>query len=656
MYRLFSCLFLAIFTLQSYAQDRTLDSLINRIKSERIDSDYYKTCIKIASIYSDSSYNKALDYYNMALNVAERSSDRKKVAHVYHQIGYMYQRKGEFPTALTNLKNALAIHEYIKNKKGIGQLLNDIGLIYRTWGKYEQALDNYFKALMLFDEIGDVGNGAMASNNIGQIYYYREEYVKAIDYFKKYLQVNIKNKAPRAIAGASNNIASAYMELENYDEALNYFVRSMRIYDSLGIKLGVAVIKDNIGTLFLRKKQYNDALLYHTDALKFFEETGSQPRLCYTLQNIGLVYTKLNKPDLAIEYLNRSLDLALKLKQRETQKDVHEALSDVYSRTKNYEQAFLNYKRYVQINDSLINAETVGKIESIQAEYEAQKKEKELSEINQKLHNQKIVLILSAGLFLLFIFFIVLFIRENFHKKRTIANSKEQTRSLYSLLSRTGNYILQIQNRQYISTSLFSKNWSINPESESQYPFLSYQINSYHCFAYGSSNNPTKGSNLIYLSVFDFFNSMNKIDEALNIHDDYQRFIASDHRWKEIFEEEIDAIGIDFWIYSNELKLLRYFGSSNAYIVNSEKQIKPLNNGNGLTVNTGDRFYLFTTNFNDTFNSPDGALLQETLSKTILKTIDLSFEEQREIFKNSLELIKAGDEYQSDISIFAFMV
>ena len=123
----------------------------------------YKSCIEIASIYTDSAYDKSLIYYNKALDIAEKSSDRKKVAHVYHQIGYMFQRKGEFPTALANFNNALEIHQYLNNKKGIGQLLNDIGLIYRTWGKYDQALDNYFKALRLFDEIGDAGNGAMAS-------------------------------------------------------------------------------------------------------------------------------------------------------------------------------------------------------------------------------------------------------------------------------------------------------------------------------------------------------------------------------------------------------------------------------------------------------------------------------------------------------------
>jgi tetratricopeptide (TPR) repeat protein len=657
MQRLLLFFLLFVLSFNSYSQNHKLDSLVNSLKKQDADSNIYNTCIKIAGIYSDSAYDKSLAYYNKALDIADRSSDRSKVAHVYHQIGYMYQRKGEFPTALTNLNNALQIHEYLKNKKGIGQLLNDIGLIYRTWGKYDKALENYIKALSLFDEIGDVGNGAMSSNNIGQIYYYRAEYDKAIEYFKKYLAVNIKSKSPRAVAGASNNIASAYMELEKYDNAIGYFVRSMRIYDSLGIKLGVAVIKDNMGSLFLRKKQYNDALLYHSDALKYFEETKSLPRLCATLLNVGQVYNKMNKPELAIPHLNRSLDIALQLKQKETQKDVYDALSEVYSQTKNWEKALVNYKLFAQINDSLLNAETIGKIETIQAEYEAQKKEKELSEINQKLQTQKIVLILTGGLFLLFLFMIALFIWENAQKKKTISKSLLETQNLKRLLSGAGQLVLKQQKEKESNSPMFEKNWCLIPIKYNSYPFLTYKKDQHHYIAYHSNGCSIEISNLIYLSIADFLYSSHQVSENQNIRENYYQFISSDTKWNLVFEGT-DPLNVDFGVFNKELNLLQYFGTNNAFVVNKYNQIENLadKNKNWLTVEKGDRFYIFTTGYCGSYVLPDLSLLQETLSKTILKTIDISFDEQREIFSNSLELISAGNENQTDIAIFAFLI
>jgi tetratricopeptide (TPR) repeat protein len=611
--------------------------------------------LQIAKIYSDSAYDKSLAYYNKALNIAEQSRDRKKIAHVYHQIGYMYLRKGEFPTALTNFNNALEIHEYLNNKKGIGQLLNDIGLIYRTWGKYDKALENYIKALSLFDEIGDIGNAAMASNNIGQIYYYRSEYDKSIEYFKKYLAVNKTNKSPRAVAGAANNIASAFMELKRYDDALEYYIQSMRIYDSLNIKLGVGIIKDNIGSLFLRKNQYNDALLYHTNALKIFEEAGSQSRVCVCLQNIGLVHTKLNNPELAINYLNRSLAIALRLKQKETQKDVYESLSDIYQKTNNFEKAYLNYKRYVQINDSLLNAETIGKIETVQAEYEAQKKEKELAEINHRLHNQKIIIILSAGVFLLFVFLAILIVRENLQKKKTIAHSLEKTQSLYSLLNKTGNKLIALQNEQNPLSNIFDKSWFLFPRQDQQYPHITFLKDQFLFFSLVTHDGLCLNPDLISLSVLDFYHSINQFNKNSNIKELYNYFISKESKWSEVLDDR-DRFNIDFCAYNKELKQLQYFGSNNAYVVNSENQITSLpNNISKLVVNKGDRFYILTSNYVNAFN-PEQELLQETLSKTIIKTVDIPFVEQQDVFRNSLELIKAGNEYQNDISIFAFLI
>ena len=655
MHRVIIYLFLISFSFQSIAQNRTIDSLISSIKSSRVDSNIYKTALELGRVYRDSAFDKALIYFNKALDAAEKSSDRKKVANVYHQIGYMYQIKGEFSSALTNYNNALEIHEYLNNKKGIGQLLNDIGLIYRTWGKYDRALENYITALRLFDEIGDAGNAAMASNNIGQIYYYRSEFDKSIEYFKKYLEVNKKSKSPRAVAGAANNIASAFMELKRFDDALQYYVQAMRIYDSLNIKLGVAIIKDNIGSLFLEKKQYNDALLYHTDALRIFEELGSQSRSCVCLRNIGLTHSRLNNPELAINFLNRSLAIALKLKQKETQKDVYEALSDVYQQTKNFEKAFSNYKRYIQIKDSLLNAETIGKIETVQAEYEAQKKEKELAEINHRLHNQKIIIVLSAGLFLLFVFLIILIIRENLQKKKTIVNSLGKTQNLYSLLNKTSHYLFNLQNNQSNLPSFFNTSWFIYPKEDLQYPYLIFQKDSSLFFTLVALNGPSKNSDLIYLSILDFYHSSTHFNGNTDIKELYHGFISKESKWKEVLDG-VDGFNIDCLIFNKELKWVQYWGVNNGYIVNKEGQITHLtNDAKKIMVNKGDRLYILTSNFINSFN-PEQELLQETLSRTIIKTIDIPFEEQREVFSNGLELLQAGNKYQSDISIFAFMI
>jgi tetratricopeptide (TPR) repeat protein len=148
----------------------------------------------------------------------------------------------------------------------------------------------------------------------------------------------------RAVAGACNNIASAYMELNHLENALDYYMKAFSIYDSLGVKIRVGVIQDNIGTLFYSKGDYRNALLYHFNALKIFSELQSNTRKCLTLKNIGKVYLKQNRPDIAVGYLNQSLDMATSTGQKDVAREVHQTLASAYEATGDFPKAFYHLK------------------------------------------------------------------------------------------------------------------------------------------------------------------------------------------------------------------------------------------------------------------------------------------------------------------------
>ena len=162
------------------SKSQSIDSLVNALKSQGNDTAQYNLLAKIAKAYSDSSYNKSLQYWQKALELSQKIKQPKLTADSYHQIGYSYQKMGEFHLALDNLTKASEIYNEINEKKDLAGVLNDIGLIHRNWNKYDDALVSYFRALEIFDGIPDAEGSAMVSNNIGQIYFYRENYTKEI--------------------------------------------------------------------------------------------------------------------------------------------------------------------------------------------------------------------------------------------------------------------------------------------------------------------------------------------------------------------------------------------------------------------------------------------------------------------------------------------
>ncbi len=657
MQRIIIILLFSSFGNWCYSQTNPIDSILISLKDEKVDSNIYNAYLKIAEFYKDSAYNKTLEYYNKALDIVEQTHQRKQVGDIYHRIGSLYLLKGELPTALTNYNNALKVREFLKDVKGVGEIFNDIGLVYKTWGKYEKAIEYFIKALKIFEETANPEFIAITSNNIGQVFYYRENYESAIIYFKKYLDYNKRIKKPRAVAGAANNIASALMEQKKYDDALNYFVISMRIYDSLNIKIGVAIIKDNIGSLFLRKEQYNDALMYSSEASQIFEKLGSQSRLCPSLQNIGLAYSKLKKTESALTYLNQSLELAIKLNLTETKKDIYETLSDVYIQKKDYEKAYLNFKLFSEIKDSLLNAETIGKIETIQAEYESQKKEKDLAEVNQKFNKQKTLGLIAAGVIILFLFLTSLIIKENIVKKTTIKNSNEQLDSISKAIEKITNIHIHSQFGDKNFLSLFQNHWFIYSSLKNNQFLIPYQKDSILYIAFISNGFDSKLEKIVKLAIIDFFNaSMTNSNEA-SLQEQFSKFISNDETWMS-FNLDKQVLNVDFWCFNQDTNQHLYSGNIGAFHINEMNQVKDLSKSpNSFNeLKKGNRLFFCTSQCLNSFILSDQNSIQGSINKTIEKSASLNFQQQKEIVEDSVELLVAANGQNARISILAIQV
>ncbi|VVB85162.1 Photosystem I assembly protein Ycf3 [uncultured archaeon] len=71
-------------------------------------------------------------------------------------IGHMYGDRGELDKAIEYFEMALEIAEELKDIRGKAARLNNIGSVYQDWGKPEQALEYYQKALEIDEELKDI--------------------------------------------------------------------------------------------------------------------------------------------------------------------------------------------------------------------------------------------------------------------------------------------------------------------------------------------------------------------------------------------------------------------------------------------------------------------------------------------------------------------
>lgn len=577
MSRIKSSLFIVLLLLlASGAKGVNLDSLKFIAEKSKNDTARYHALFKLGIVHIDSAFDKSKLYWSQALELASKKKFWKLAADAYHQLGYIMQKKGDLKAALQNLVAAQSIYEQQNNRLAQAEVQNDIGLIYRSWARYDQAIDYFSQALNTFRTLNHLEGIGMVSNNIGQVYYYRQDYVKAIDYFKTYLNINQKNQYYRAVAAASNNIASSYMELNSLDLAHTYFLKALNIYDSLNIQIGVGIIQDNLGTLFLKKGQFADALLFHTNALEKFQKLGSASRECIALKNVGVAYMKSNNPQKATEYLNKSLQIAIRENIKEIIQEIYYNLSLIYENSKSYGKALAFHKRYEAIKDSLQKSETEEKLRLLEEQMKDDEAEKELTILKASISDLKKsnrVLIASGIFVLMLISFIGLLLIFKYKRKAKNNNTEVSTNSNNnSAYLKTVNELLL---KKLFNNPLVLKSPDSNLSGTDTFVF-------------------EKGNRSIFI-IYSLGKSNRIIEETQRISDELIRVlnIATDEdlNYLNIFLEALRSLGInpykDFYtakalVFNKEAKEYAYFGNSNTFLI---KQ-----GGGSVKVLDGQRF------------------------------------------------------------------
>ena len=226
-----------------------------------------------------ADYNKALKYYNKALNISLKFGEKNEmVAASYNNIGNVYSDKGDYDKALNYYQKALDIRKQVlpENHPNIANSYHNIGLVYSDKGDYDKALTYYQKALDILKQVlpENHPNIATSYNNIGLVYSNKGDYDKALNYYQKaldiYKQVLPENHPDIAIS--YNNIGLVYSNKGDYDMALNYYQKALDILKQVLPENhpNLVISYYNTGYLYALKKDhdYNKSIEYLNNALK----------------------------------------------------------------------------------------------------------------------------------------------------------------------------------------------------------------------------------------------------------------------------------------------------------------------------------------------------------------------------------------------------
>jgi tetratricopeptide (TPR) repeat protein len=109
----------------------------------------------IGSLYQDfGEFDKSIDFYNKAYEIAKKNNDLKNSSTALHQIGMIYQYKGEYDEALKQYQKSMEIKEKIGDIPGLAISKGQMGNLYLQKKEFANALEFFIRALLIFTKIG----------------------------------------------------------------------------------------------------------------------------------------------------------------------------------------------------------------------------------------------------------------------------------------------------------------------------------------------------------------------------------------------------------------------------------------------------------------------------------------------------------------------
>jgi len=343
--------------------------------------------------------------------------------------GVSWVNRSDYQKTLDYYIRALDIAKQMGNPAALAIAYNNVGSIYHDEGDLTKALDNYIKSLE-FDEPKQMGT---TLNNIGGIYMNQRNYSKALEYYIRSLELNRQTGDQGSVALALSKIGGLYREQEDYPNSLDYYSQSLAIYEHIDHQIGIAETYSNIGVLYQNQREYSKALDYHKKSLTLFEQLGDKNGIALSVNNIGDVYLRQGDYGKALEYCQRGYDISLSIHSLLRKRASCSCLYDTYKAMGNDDKALHYLELLNAVKDSLDTRETAKKLQQMEFQAEAHLiQEAHEEEVRQKEKTRNISFIIGAFFLLLAGSF---YIRWRYVRKSKASIQIEKDRSENLLLN-----------------------------------------------------------------------------------------------------------------------------------------------------------------------------------------------------------------------------
>ena len=338
--------------------DSTLDAILVELQNNA-----YEQALTIV--------DSALEYEHVLLKEQEQLTHHRYLSQLY---GF----KGQISWVLDNnysddyFLKSIQYAQKINDSNTVGKNYLNLGRVYETKANYSTSIRYYIEALPYLKK--DCGLYSRTLDNISYSLCIQEKYTEALPYL--YQAHSIAESCNDTIQKVNiyNSIAAFYTSTKIHKDSIPFYLnKALVLAKTYKYLEGISIANSNYADYYLAYEDYDKALKYcqfgltEAIAIKDIESKG------ISLLQLGLIHFKLAHYQQAIHFYEEAILTFNQIHATNYEADVFFNLSESYKQIGNYEQAYLHFKTYQTLNDSINSAKKAKEFNDVLIKYETNK-------------------------------------------------------------------------------------------------------------------------------------------------------------------------------------------------------------------------------------------------------------------------------------------
>ncbi len=308
---------------------------------------HYKALIHLINVKLDSS----IYYYHQSKNISILIKDSLEVGRRLLSMSNILKNSRDYLGSEITAIEGIRFLEPIKDTRYLESLYIAVGISLDETKKHEEARRYYQKALEVNKKNPSKSRQKSSQlniiNNIGRSYINEKNYKTAIPYFLEGLTFkDLEKEFPEQYQLLLGNLSVAYFNLGNKKVALDGYFKVLKSREKHNFTYSLAISHDVISYYYYDAKNFEKALFHAKKSLEYSEKSGN---------------------------LIRKLNSLSKLSNLETP-----------------QKAKIYFRKYIQLNDSLIKNERALKNQFARVRFETDKIDNENKTLKVENYNKQL--------------------------------------------------------------------------------------------------------------------------------------------------------------------------------------------------------------------------------------------------------------------------